>query len=159
MTPQEGLVEVHLLRLPVALAAKARQHFEGLMREFALIAGGESHHEVPARLTQLVETLTSQFAGVSTDADERLEDAIDAGVEEIEDHVLALPVEAGPASEALGAMIDEADDYCRRGDHLLTLSSPPECIAYREWYLGQVVDQLAGGRPIAWPDSDAARSL
>ena len=43
-------------------------------------------------------------------------------------------------------MIDEADDYCRQGEHLLTLASPPDCIAYREWYLGQVVGQL-GRRP------------
>jgi hypothetical protein len=162
MSPPDGLVAVHLLRLPVPLAAKARQHFEGLMREFELIAagssGGESHHQVPARLTQLVEALTSQFAGVTTEADERLEDAMEQQLEEIDDHVLELPVEAAPASEALGALIDEADEYCRQGEHLLTLGSPPDCVAYRNWYLGQVVSQLGGGPAIAWPDSEQARS-
>ncbi|MCU1588172.1 MAG: hypothetical protein JWN31_1665 [Frankiales bacterium] len=158
-----ALVEVHMLGLPVPLAAKTRQHFEGLMREFELIAAGSSHgqsaHEVPVRLTQLVEALTGQFAGINTEADERLEDAIEAGIEEIEDHVLVLPIEAAEASVALGAMIDEADDYCRQGEHLLTLGSPPDCIAYREWYLGQVVGQLAGESPVAWPDSEPARRL
>jgi hypothetical protein len=157
-----GLVELHLLRLPVALAARTRQHFEGLMREFQLIAAssaGDSQHQVPVRLTQLVDALTGQFAGVNTDADERLEDAMDQQVEEIEDHVLLLPAEAAEASTALGALIDEADEYCRQGEHLLTLASPSDCVAYREWYLGQVVSQLAGGQPISWPDSEQARSL
>ena len=163
MSEPAELVEVHLLRLPVPLAAKARQHFEGLMREFELIAAssaaGESQHQVPVRLTQLVEALTGQFAGVNTAADERLEDAMEQQLEEIEDHVLLLPVEAAEASAALGAMIDEADDYCRQGEHLLTLASPADCLAYRQWYLGQVVSQLAGGPQISWPDSEQARSL
>lgn len=163
MTGLGELVEVHLLGLPVPLAAKARQHFEGLTREFELIAAGSAHgesrHEVPVRLTQLVEALTGQFAGVNTEADERLEDAIEQELGVIDDHVLMLPVEAAEASMALGAMIDEADAYCRQGEHLLTLGSPPDCIAYREWYLGQVVSQLAGEPPIGWPDSEQARTL
>jgi len=157
------LVQVHLLQLPVPLAGKARQHFEGLQREFALIAageaGGESQHHAPARLTQLMETLTTQFAGVNSAADQRLEAAIEAGLETIDDHVLELPPEAAPASQAVGDMIDEADDYCRQGQHLLTLASPPDCVAYRGWYLGQVIDQLAGKPPIPWPDSPYAANL
>ncbi len=155
-------MEIHLLGLPVPLAAKARQHFEELMREFELIAAGnaarQAQHEVPVRLTQLVDALTGQFAGVNTEADERLEDAIERQLEVIEDHVLLLPVEASEASQALGAMIDEADAYCLQGEHLLTLASPPDCIAYRKWYLGQVVSQLGGGPVIGWPDSEQARS-
>lgn len=151
-------VEVHLLQLPVRLAEKSRQHFEGLMREFALIAAStEGSHHTPARLTELVDALTVQFAGVNTEADEQLEDAIEAGRDVIEDHVLRLPAEAGPASAALGAMMDEADVYCRQGQHLLTLATPADCLAYRSWYLGQVINQLAGEPPIAWPDSEQAR--
>lgn len=157
------LKEVHLLRLPVPLAERARQHFEGLMREFALVAaggdGGHPEQRVPARLIELMEALTAQFAGVNTAADARLEDAIDTGQESIEDHVLVLPIEAAPASRALGEMIDEADDYCRQGEHLLTLATPADCVAYRGWYLGQVISQLEGHPPIAWPDSAQARSL
>lgn len=162
MTAQD-LVQVHLLGLPVPLAAKARQHFEGLQREFALIAAGsesgESHHQTPARLVELVEALTTQFAGVTTEADQRLEDAIELGRETIDDHVLALPLEAAPASQALADMIDEADEYCRQGEHLLTLATPPDCVAYRGWYLGQVISQLSGQPPVAWPDSPQAKGL
>lgn len=160
MTAPDELLQVHLLEVPVPLAAKATQHFEGLMREFTLIAGGEGgQHHTPARLTELVDQLTAQFSGAGDEAAERLEQAIEAGAETIPDLVLVLPAVAGPASQALGDMIDEADDYCRRGEHLLTLATPADCVAYRAWYLGQVIGQLVGKPPIAWPDSEQARSL
>jgi hypothetical protein len=152
-------VTVHLLQLPVPLAAQARQHFEGLTREFMLIAAGGDEHEVPTRLMQLVEALTGQYAGLNTRADQELVDAIDAGAPAIADHVLVLPRQAGPAAQMLGDMIDEADEYCRSGQHLLTLATPPESLAYRRWYLGQVVGQLEGAAPVAWPESPEARSL
>jgi hypothetical protein len=157
------LVGVHLLELPVPLAAKTQQHFEELMREFALIAAGvrstDPDHHVPARLMQLVDGLVEQFGGVTGDAEQRLADAIDRGDAVIDDHLLEIPAEAGPASQALGDMIDEADDYCRRGEHLLTLASPPDCVAYRRWYLGEVIGQLAGATPTAWPHSEQALAL
>ena len=160
MTTAADVRSVHLLALPVPLAAASREHFEGLMREFALIAAAEEDNDhVPARLMELVTTLTRQFAGANTAADQRLEDAIDSGQEVIDDHVLELPAAAAPASQALADIIDEADDYCRRGEHLLTLAFPPVLDAYRRWYLGQVVDQLGGAAPVPWPDSPGAREL
>jgi hypothetical protein len=157
------LVEVHLLALPVPLAARSQQHFEELMREFVLIASGHEQgstdHEVPARLMNLVETLVQQFGAVAGPAEERLADAIDRGDEVVDDHVLVVPPGAGPAAQALGALIDEADEYCRRGRHLLTLATPADCVAYRSWYLGQVITQTQGAAPIAWTDSDEARTL
>jgi hypothetical protein len=163
MSVESSLVPVHLLALPVPLASKSQQHFEELMREFVLIAAGHQHgrseHEVPARLMDLVETLVQQFGAVASDAEERLADAIDRGDQVIEDHVLNVPATAGPASQALGDLIDDADEYCRRGKHLLTLATPAECVAYRRWYLGQVITQLQGAAPVAWTDSDQARRL
>jgi hypothetical protein len=157
------LVDVHLLELPVALAASVQEHFAELMREFALIASGserdDPEHHVPARLTELIDTLVQQFGGTNNEADERLADAIDRGDETIADHVLHLPPEAGPASKALGDLIDEADEYCRRGQHLLTLATPPDRTAYRHWYLDQVVSQLRGEAPVPWPASEQAKSL
>lgn len=163
MTEPAPLLNVHLLELPVALAAKTQQHFEELMREFSLIAasaqGGHPDHHVPVRLMQLVDALTQQFAGVTNDAEQRLADAIDRGDAVIADHQLDVPAAAGPASQALGDLIDEADDYCRRGEHLLTLASPADCVAYRRWYLSEVIGQLAGAEPIPWPQSEYARTL
>ena len=163
MSSPDAFVPVHLLRLPVPIASEAREHFEGLTREFALISASsgdtDEAHQVPARLLQLVDALTAQFAGVSSEADQRLEAAIAAGAQEIEDHVLLLPPEAAGASQALGDMIDEADEYCRQGSHLLTLATPPTCLAYRQWYLGEVIGQLGGAAPVPWPESAPAQAL
>lgn len=153
MTESDGLVEIHLLDLPVPLAARARQHFEELTREFALMQSRQREdpdHQVPRELLALVATLTERFAGAATDAERRLDDAIEQGVDVLADHVLVLPPAAGPASAALDTMIDRADDYCRGGDHLLTLATPPDCVAYRRWYLGEVVGQLSGRPPVPW---------
>ena len=146
------LVTVHLLQLPVPLAARARQHFEELQREFTLMAAtaDDGAHEVPARLTALVASLQQRYAGVNDEATERLERAIARGDAVVEDHVLQVPPDAGPASRALGAVLDEADEFCRQGRHLLTLETPPDLVAYRRWYLGEVVDQLGGAAPRPW---------
>lgn len=154
-------VTVHLLELPVPLAARSRQWFEELLREFALVAAGatdghDGHHghdgpHVPGRLLQMVQLLTARFSAVSDAPRERLEAAIDRGDRVIPDHVMELPLEAAPATRALGDMLDEADRYCREGQHLLTLATTDDVLAYRHWYLGQIVDQLAGASPTPWP--------
>lgn len=153
--PEYGeLVQVHLLELPVALAARAQEHWQELLREFMLIASdspGQEGQHVPARLLQLVDVLTQQFGGMNTAAEDRLEDAIAQGRPLIQDHVLEVPAAAGPGVQALRDLIDEAEEYCRQGQHLLTLAAPPELVAYRHWYLGQVVDQLVGQPPVPWP--------
>ena len=163
MSVTSSLMEVHLIAFPVRLAARSQQHFEELMREFVLIAAGhhegDSDHEVPARLMTLVETLVQQFGAVAGPAEERLADAIERGDEVIDDHVLEVPAEAGPAAQSLGDLIDQADEYCRRGKHLLTLATPADCVAYRNWYLGQIISQIQGAAPIAWTDSEQARSI
>ena len=129
MSAGPSLFAVHLLALPVPLAARSQQHFEELMREFLLIADGHQHghseHEVPARLMNLVQTLVQQYGGVTGPAEERLADAIDRGDQVIDDHLLEVPAESGPAAQGLGDLMDEADEYCRRGRHLLTLATPP----------------------------------
>ena len=157
------LYDVNLLALPVRLAARSQQHFDELMREFILIAAGhregQSEHEVPARLMTLVETLVQQFGAAAGPAEELLADAIDRGDQVIDDLVLEVPAEAGPAAQALGELIDEADEYCRRGQHLLTLATPADCVAYRNWYLRQVISQTQGAAPVAWPDSKEAHDL
>jgi len=163
MSVASSLVEVHLLALPVPLAARSQQHFEELMREFLLIADGHQHghseHEVPARLMNLVQTLVPLYGAVPGPAEHRRADASARGDNDIDHHLGVGPAAAGPAAQALGDLIDGADEYCRRGRHLLTLATPTDCVAYRRWYLGQVITQLQGAAPIPWTDSDQARNL
>ena len=61
----------------------------------------EDAHQVPVRLTELVDALASQFGGLTTAQELRLEAAIADGLDEI-DLTYQLPVEAGAASSALG---------------------------------------------------------
>ncbi|MDT7550404.1 MAG: hypothetical protein QOE84_2798 [Actinomycetota bacterium] len=155
MTAPDDLVEVHLRQLPVRLWARSQEQHDALMREFALMSvpsdAGERERHVPTRLTELMDTLTADFEGVSTDQEQELFAASAAGTETL-DQVYRVPAAAAAASKALGQMLDEADEYCRQGQHLLTLASDDELVRFRWWYLDQFIDQTAGKPPVAWPD-------
>lgn len=153
-TEPAPLHEVHLLRLPVSVHAQAQEHGAELLREMYLLSlqlGQEDAHHVPVRLTELVDVLGNQFGGLTTAQDLRLEAAIADRLDEI-DLTYVLPVEASAASSALGALLDEADEFCLQGQHLLTLATPESSVRYRRWYLGEFVDQLAGKAPTSWPN-------
>ncbi len=62
-----------------------------------------------------------------------------------------LPPEVGPAAQELDRMLDEANEFCRSGD-LLTLDTPPDVLAFRQWFLAEFVAQLAGSAPTPWGD-------
>jgi hypothetical protein len=150
------LVPVRLLELPVGVHARAREHSEALRREFQLIAQGRSPDRpdesatVPERLLELTAALTGSYARFTTGQDALIEDALDAGREHV-DLSFRVPAEAALGAAALGAMLDEADDYCRQGRYLLTLATPPDLVTYRRWYLGEFVHQIAGHPPRSWP--------
>jgi hypothetical protein len=147
------LVDVELRRLPVELQARAAEHAQELQREFVLIAGGLQHSEAPStlprRLLDLVEALQREYGGFTVEQEDTLEEAMRTGIPTI-DLTFRVPRSAAQAAVAIGQMLDEADDYCREGRHLLTLATPPDLVAYRRWYLEQFVDQIAGCPPRPW---------
>lgn len=146
------LVDVHVTGIPVALWAASQEHFAELMREFTLIAGSAAapRHPIPAQLLDLVEQLTSTYSGFTTEQERALSEAAAAGITSL-DLVFRVPRAAGPAAEELERMLTAADEFCRSGDHLLTLATPPECLRYRRWYLAQFIDQAAGKPAVPWP--------
>lgn len=157
MISTDELAEVRLLQVPVPLWSKAQQVSDELLREFALAsaqADDDDEHHLPTRLTALIDSLTLRFAGASTEQEQRLMDAAAAGEEVVDELVYRIPRDAGPASKELGDMLDEADVYCREGQHLLTLAAPEDVVRFRRWYLWSFIDQLSGGTPVAWPDYD-----
>lgn len=159
MSWPSGSVQVHLRQVPVRLWSQAQQLTDELLREFALAAAQADEDEdphVPARLSALVDTLSSQFAGVGTAQEEELSAAAARGQEVVDDLVFLVPPEAAAASTALGDLLDEADDYCREGHHLLTLAAPAEIVAFRHWYLGSFIRQVAGAAPVPWPEYDGS---
>jgi hypothetical protein len=162
--PSPELHEVRLLRLPVALHAGSQEHGAELMREMYLVA--QQVHEsgpsdLPARLIALVDELGNRFNGMTTVQEQQIEAAIAAELDEIV-VVYRIPREAAGASQHLGDVLDEADEFCRQGKHLLTLATPEEMVRYRRWFLGEFVSQLAGAAPTSWPEyvarSDSLRS-
>jgi hypothetical protein len=165
------LVTVELVGLPVEIHARAAEHGQELQRELTLVhhqleqehaargdAAGSSDEaavdlraSVPRRLVELIEALQGRYAGYSTEQEQFLDEAVETGLASV-DVTYRVPPDVAEASVALGAMLDEADDYCREGKHLLTLATPPEALAYRRWYLEQFVDQVAGRPPRSWAD-------
>ena len=148
----EGLVEVRLLRLPLQVWQRTQEHVDGLLREFALIAQDEAAApSTPGRLLDLVREVTVGFGGFSEAQRVAMEEALERGEAEI-DLTYQVPPAAAAAAQQLGDMLDEADEYCRRGDHLLTLATPAEELAFRRWFISEFVDQLSGAAPTPWPD-------
>ncbi|HVT21516.1 MAG TPA: hypothetical protein VHE57_09035 [Mycobacteriales bacterium] len=149
------LVDVRLLKLPVAVWARTQQHTDELLREFVLVSQ-QLHHDdptavsAPVRLTRLVEELSEGYGSFSEEQQARLFDAAAAGEMAI-DLTYQVPVAAGAAARHLGELLDEADAYCRSGEHLLTLETPGELVRFRDWYLGEFIRQTAGAPPLPWP--------
>ncbi|CAA9345177.1 MAG: hypothetical protein AVDCRST_MAG16-1977, partial [uncultured Frankineae bacterium] len=157
-TPTAGdLRQIRMLQMPVQVWAAAQEHHDELMREFALLSAGQEEADVqaapvPRRLMRLIHQLTTRFAGTADAQREQLFAAAAQGQEVIEELVYFLPPAAGPATVELARMLEEADEYCRSGQHLLTLQTPDEVRLFREWYLGQMREQIDGAAPVPWPD-------
>ena len=71
------------------------------------------------------------------------------------DLIYHVPVEVRQAAIDLGVLLDEADDFCRQGDELLTLATPPRAVAFRRWFLEEFVRQIDGQPPVSWEDYQA----
>ena len=153
----EELVTVRLLGLPVPLQARAEEHSAELTRELMLI--GEQmrqqgdHAGLPARLVALIEQLTSEYSVFTGEQEQQLADAAARGAESI-DLAYRVPAAVGGAARALDDILDEADDYCRAGEHLLTLPTPDDLITYRRWFLDQFIEQTAGHEPVPFSAYD-----
>ena len=151
-----GTIAVALLGIPVALHVDAAAHQEALQREIDVISIDESS-AAPVRLRSLIDELQERFGGLTEHPGVELQAAIDRGDDAV-DLTFDVPVEVGEAAGRLADLFDEVDEYCRQGEHLLTLASPPRVVAYRRWFLGQFVDQVRGEPPTPWNGavSDAA---
>ena len=143
-------VEVRLLGLPLHLMRASREHHDGLMREFRLLAlaGQVSPDEIPARLVELVRVLNEEYSATRERRDAELDAAIAAG-HEVLDQVVSVPPATAGAVVALKQMLSDADDYCRDAV-LFTVPRPPLVRRFSDWYLEQFLDQLAGADPVPW---------
>ncbi len=150
MTSPE-LVVVRLERVPLALMQEASEHQDEMRREFSLIQQSSSDDEttVPLRLLRLRDELEVHFAVFSEGPRAAFTAALERGDETI-DLEYQIPPEARAACITLGELLDEADEFCKRGEHLLTLTTPAEPLALRRWFLGEFVAQIDGADPTPW---------
>lgn len=154
-----GEHEIRLVGFPLRVWLAAQEHHEELMREFALLAmASATGSDVPLRLLALVEELTQRFAGSAQAVEAARDAAVERG-EEFADLVYRAPREAREASIALDRMLEEADDFCRAGERLLTLATPHPALAFRRWYLAELVRQIDGLPPRPWPGVGEALAI
>jgi hypothetical protein len=151
--------EVRLLGFPLALYARSQEHHEELMREFQLLAlDAGSAQSVPQRLILLIDELIANYSGFTDSTNAERDAAADRGDESV-DLAYVVPHSVAEACVRLDAMLVEADDFCRRGERLLTLAAPPDAAALRHWQLAEFPSQLAGNEPVPWPDFLARNPL
>jgi hypothetical protein len=163
-TGSTDLLTVRVLRMPLAVSARSTQHFEELMREFALITldterdreSTDSTRPVPERLLDVVAELTHEFAAFTTAVTAQREEAAARGDAEV-DLIYHMPPSTADAVRQLDTLLEEVDDFCRSGQHLITLATPPESLAFRQWYLNEFIAQIERDEaPVPWPDYVAA---
>jgi hypothetical protein len=151
LTPE--LAEVRVLGMSLDAYRRSSEHHDELFREFALIteAQREDSHgsdAVPARLLALIADLRARFSGFTAAPTASLQAALDRGDEYV-DLTYLVPREVAAACEEFDRMLDESDAFCRAGD-LLTLATPPDVVAFRRWFLGEFVAQVAEAEPTPW---------
>ena len=145
------LITVHVLGFPLQVHARARQQSAEMLREFQLVLGQEAVHpgSVPARLLAISNALSGRYSGFTEEQERQIEEGIAAGAERIDDLVFRVPAHVSEAVEQLGALLDEADEWCRQGK-MLVLATPPDLVAYRNWYLREFARQSVGKAPRPW---------
>ena len=152
MSVQGSLVEVRLVQLPLEVWQRTQEHVDGLLREFALmVQDAEARAAAPGRLLDLVAEVRASYGSLSEEQERAMVAALERGESEIT-LTSSIPSGAAGAARQLGDMLDEADEYCRRGDHLLTLATPPEELRFRRWFIDEFVHQAGGAPPTPWPD-------
>jgi PAS domain S-box-containing protein len=152
VAPGAAGTEVVLPSMPVVLWLAARQHHDAILRELVFYLA--EHPEVEADLAsadrargivsgRLVAVLAEAGAGTRPDGDGAPQPAaVDLRVD--------VPADATRTYAALRHVLDLAEALALEGQ-LLTWPGLPEVVAVREWVCDQVLTQVAGGAPSAWP--------
>jgi anti-anti-sigma factor len=152
--------ELRLVDFPLAVYQRAAEHHAALQRELDVIR--VSHPDVgsiPHRLAALLEEMHTDYVGFGPAMD-MLGELAGSGQDRAD---VVIPIVAGAlgASEAISRLrelMEEADEFCRAGDHLLTVATPPDLAAFRRWLFGEIIGQLGGAAPTAWSEFDRDRA-
>jgi hypothetical protein len=146
----DGLYEVRLLNVPLRILAASREHYDEVMREFAMLALDERLHtdHAPARLIELVDILGRRYGAASARPDAEIDDALACGATAI-DLLYHVPDHMADAAEQLESLMRETDEFCQQ-QQMLALARPELFVRFSEWYLDQFRRQLSGEPPRPW---------
>jgi len=141
-----GLPEhtIELGDVPTDLLVAAKAHVDSIVREFALVSSGAASGQsaaVSADMARLIDAVTSRFAQARESIKRQAIAAAAAGQVRTR-LVLTLPLAAADAGREYLRALDEVDAYARAA-RLLTLETPPQHRAFRQWYVSSLVDQLS----------------
>lgn len=145
------LMRFVILGLPLRAALRTSEHYDGLFREFRLIADRErqAHSTVPEGLVELIDDLGTRFSGFTDRQEQEIAAARAEGRDSI-DLEYFLPADAVGELARLDGLLDEADAYCEAGQNVLTLPPDEEVLGVRKWILDEFVRQASGGNAVAW---------
>ena len=143
--------EIRLLGYPVRLGARQEEHLDEVAREFMLlsISRPQAREQVPGRLLELLEVLTTRYATELEGPRRQREQALVDGRDTV-DLVYPATVEICEAVTGWQSMMREVDAYCR-DDELLALATPAEVVRLQQWVVAEFSAQLEGQDPTPWP--------
>ena len=157
---EAGLVSVRLLEVPVALRFRSVEHGEGLVREMTLLTmRGDGESQIPRRLVDLAAEVTDTYGPSTAAQAAELESARANGLAVLPEVVYRVPPQTADFIRRIATTLDEVEEYCRAGEYLLTLASPPDLLAYRRWSMSEFERQIEGAPPMTWPEFCAAHGL
>lgn len=152
MTTDTSLVRVRLLGVPVNLWQKTSAHQDAIQREFDIVRASLPTQSTPHRLLDLIRDLDARFGEFGEGARQEVASAVKQGKRQV-DLTYLVPTAAAHAARTVKEMLAEVDAYCRAGEHLLTLATPDDQIAFRNWALGEFIRQIEHGlEPLPWND-------
>jgi hypothetical protein len=158
MRATESVIEVRIVGMPLDVYRAAAEHFDELKREFALLRIEDDIAEsTPNRLLEVSDQLSTRYGRFTSSPNEERDKALRRGDNSV-DLVYNVPVSVREACIELERLLDAADEFCRAGEHLLTLAATPEVVSFRRWFLTEFVRQIDGEDPTSWAEyKDAIR--
>lgn len=139
---EAAAIDVHLNGIVIAHFHETSQYHDELMRELRLVQLSPSDD---ARLNELAAKLLSEFVDFAPSLRQAVAVAEDRGDVTVDLSIRIAP-QLRPWLVEFRDHFREIDAFCDIG-LLLALGSPGVAVLFREWLLGQLIDQIDGRPP------------
>ena len=136
---------------PVRLGMRHREHTDAVLRECLLIqqaALQSTGTTAPEQLVEVASALTARYSALLSAPERRKQEAFDRG-DPCVDLEYPLPAEAETVLVSWRDTFRALDAYAESND-LLTLRTPADIAALREWAVADMLAQAAGAPPTPW---------